>query len=126
MSILGIGTDIVEMARLEEAFARHGDRFKQRLLTDAELLLAAERNHTVSFYAGRWAAKEACAKALGCGIGKSCSFTDIEILNDENGRPQLQLNGTSRQTFEQLGGKNILLSISHEHRYAVATVVIEK
>ena len=125
MSIIGIGTDIVEMVRLEEAFARYGDHFKKRILTDAELELAVVRNHAVSFYAGRWAAKEACAKALGCGIGQHCSFTDIEILNDDSGRPEIVLYGSGKATFERLGGKKILLSISHERRYAVATVVIE-
>ena len=125
MSILGIGTDIVEMVRLEEAFARHGDHFKKRILTDAEQQLAADRNQAVSFYAGRWAAKEACAKALGCGIGQNCSFTDIEVLNNVSGKPEIILHGNGKATFEKIGGKKILLSISHERHYAVATVIIE-
>lgn len=124
MAIVGIGTDIVEMERLNGVFKRHGDHFRKRILTERELELAAARNHTISFYAGRWAAKEACSKALGCGIGEKCAFTDIEIVNDADGRPQISLRGNARATMEEKGGKSIHLSISHERHYAVATVII--
>ena len=125
MSILGIGTDIVEVERIADVIARHGGSFGKRLFTPAELELAASRGNPVSFYAGRWAAKEACSKALGCGIGSQCSFTDIEILNDGSGRPQLTLSGAALETFKQLGASAIHISISHEHHYATATVIIQ-
>ena len=123
MSIIGLGTDSVEMERIAGVLEKHGDSFKKRLLTAAENALASKRD-AVIFCAGRWAAKEACSKALGCGIGEQCSFTDIEILNAPSGQPEITLKGSALARFEQLGGKTIRLSISHERHYAVATVII--
>ncbi len=82
--IIGIGNDITECARIRTVLEKHGKTFLDHLLTEREQSLAGGR---LEFYAGRWAAKEAVAKALGCGIGTHCAFTDIEILNDEAGRP---------------------------------------
>ena len=124
MAIVGIGTDIVEIERLNEVLQSHGEQFKNRILTEKELDLAEKRHHALVFYAGRWAAKEACAKALGCGIGAKCKFTDIEILNDADGAPQAVLKGKALETLRQKGGCKIHLSISHERCYAVAMVVI--
>lgn len=124
MDIIGLGTDIVETQRIAAVLSRHRDSFRCRLLTAEEIVLAAEKGETVSFYAGRWAAKEACAKALGCGIGNDCSFTDIEILNDPSGKPQITLKNAGLATFKKIGAKKISLSISHEQHYAVATVII--
>ena len=124
MAVVGIGTDIVEIERLNTVFQRHGEQFQNRILTEKELELAAARHHALEFYAGRWAAKEACAKALGCGIGAKCRFTDIEILNDDSGTPQISLKGEALETLTQKGGCDIHLSISHERCYAVAMVVI--
>ena len=125
MSIIGIGNDIVETVRIADALSRHGEHFTKRLLTAAEATLASSRKDATTFYAGRWAAKEACAKALGCGIGEHCSFTDIEILNSPSGVPQITLRNAALETFTRLGGTRIHCTISHEHRYAVAMVVIE-
>lgn len=124
--IIGLGTDIVEVERIAEVVANHGDNFSRRLFTSAELELAAVRNYDPAFFAGRWAAKEACAKALGCGIGAQCSFTDIEILNDRAGSPKLTLSGAALATLEKLGGRSIHISISHERHYATATVIISR
>ena len=123
MSIIGLGTDIVEMQRIADVLSERGETFKKRLLTEAENNLPSKRDEVI-FCAGRWAAKEACSKALGCGIGKQCSFTDIEILNALSGQPEITLKGAALARFEQLGGKTICLSISHERHYAVATVII--
>ena len=125
MSIIGIGNDIVETGRIADALARHGEHFTKRLLTADEAALGSSRKDVTTFYAGRWAAKEACAKALGCGIGEHCSFTDIEVLNTPNGAPQITLRNAALETFTRLGGTRIHCTISHEHRYAVATVIIE-
>ena len=126
MSIAGIGTDIVEVARIADALERHGEYFKKRLLTEAEAAIADARKDAVTFYAGRWAAKEAIAKALGCGIGEHCSFTDIEIINNTAGSPQVARYNAAQETFRQLGGKEVMCSISHERNYAVATVIITR
>ena len=123
MSIIGLGTDIVEIERIADVLSKHGETFRKRLLTEAENALADKRD-AVTFCAGRWAAKEACAKALGSGIGEQCSFNDIEILNTPSGQPVITLKGAGLARFEKLGGKTIHLSISHERHYAVATVII--
>lgn len=124
MAIVGIGTDIVEIERLKKVLQSHGEQFRSHILTEKEQELAEKRHHATAFYAGRWAAKEACAKALGCGIGAKCQFTDIEILNDRSGTPQIVLRGKALETLAQRGGCKIDLSISHERCYAVAMVVI--
>ena len=121
---MNIGTDIVEISRIAEALERHGEQFKKRLLTEAEIALASTRKDAVTFYAGRWAAKEAVAKALGCGIGEHCSFTDIEILNDPAGAPQVNLYNAALETLKKSGNSKIMCSISHERSYAVAMAVI--
>ena len=111
---------------IASALERHGEYFKKRLLTEAEAVLAETRKDAVTFYAGRWAAKEAIAKALGCGIGEHCSFTDIEIINNTAGSPQVALYNAAQETFKQLGGKEVMCSISHERNYAAAMVVITR
>ena len=119
--IVGLGTDIVEIARMKAALARNGEHFMDRVFTAAEQREAGAR---LSYFAGRWAAKEAAAKALGCGFGSGCAFTDIEVLNDELGAPHLTCIAPAAQTFN--GGRlRFLVSISHEKAYAVATVMIE-
>ena len=112
MAVVGIGTDIVEIERLNTVFQRHGEQFQNRILTEKELELAAARHHALEFYAGRWAAKEACAKALGCGIGAKCRFTDIEILNDDSGTPQISLKGEALETLTRKGGCDIFTAPS--------------
>lgn len=121
--MIGIGTDITECERIGRVLEKHGDSFLEHLLTARE---KAESKGRLSYYAGRWAAKEAISKALGCGIGGQCSFLDIEILNDEAGKPEAVLTGSAAVTAEKLGAARILLSISHERHYAVATAVLEK
>ena len=125
MDILGLGTDIMESSRLEKVLARHADAFRQRVFTPRELdEAAAKKLAGTEYLSGRWAAKEAMAKALGCGIGANCSFTDIEVVNNALGAPEIVLSGSALATFTRLGGKKINISISHEKHYAVATVII--
>ena len=120
--IIGIGNDITECARIQAVLEKHGKTFLDHLLTEREQSLAGGR---LEFYAGRWAAKEAVAKALGCGIGTHCAFTDIEILNDESGRPYAVLSGAAQRTAAELRAERIHLSISHERHYATACAVLE-
>lgn len=123
--ILGIGTDIVSITRLEKAVNRSGEAFLERVFTDKERQAADKLRQAGSRLAGRWAAKEALAKALGCGIGEHCSWQDIEILNDASGRPVMTLRGAAEAQFKRLNGRNLHLSISHEENYATAVVIIE-
>lgn len=120
--IAGLGNDITECARIEQALEKHGELFLDHLLTGRE---KTESRNRLSYYAGRWAAKEALAKALGCGIGEKCAFTDIEILDNEAGKPEVHLSGAAEITAKQLKAGRIHLSISHEKDYAVATAVLE-
>ena len=120
--IVGIGNDITECARIGAVLEKHGQVFLDHLLTEREQAAGGGR---LEYYAGRWAAKEAIAKALGCGIGARCSFTDIEILNDESGKPLASLSGAAQRTAAELNVGRIHLSISHEKNYAAAVAVLE-
>ncbi len=119
--IVGIGTDIVQIARLAQSLEKIGTR----AFTPKELAYAESFRDSAAHLAGRWAAKEALAKALGCGFGGKCAWQDIEIVNDDSGKPVMSLTGTACETFAALGGKNIHLSISHEKDYATAFVILE-
>ena len=117
-----MGTDIVELARLEAAMNRGGDAFLQRVYTAAEL---EEGRSRLEYLGGRWAAKEAAAKALGCGIGSGCSFTDIEVTNSPSGAPVLTCEAPAAAALETQRRLHWHVSISHERAYAVATVIVE-
>ncbi len=123
--ILGIGTDITVISRIHSVFNDAGDVFLNRLLTDAEKAIFMEKKDGIKFLAGRWAAKEAFAKALGTGIGSVVGHRDVEVLNNDLGAPYLNYSGKLKNTLEQRGIKNALISISHDGDYAVATVVLE-
>jgi holo-[acyl-carrier protein] synthase len=122
--IIGIGTDIVELSRLEQAIRRGGDAFLKRVYTANELEKGRSR---LEYLGGRWAAKEAAAKALGCGIGSGCAFTDIDIATSPSGAPVLNCTAPAAKVLaEHHGGLRWHVSISHEHAYAVATVIVEE
>jgi len=115
VSITGIGTDICEVSRIEKLLNEKGEQFIKRVLTPEEI--KQKKQITPNHLAKRYAAKEAVAKALGCGIGESLSFQDIQITNQQNGKPELTVKGKEELTFH--------LSISDETEYAVAMVVAE-
>jgi len=124
--LIGLGTDIIEIERLEKSLERSGEAFLNHVYTQAELDACPEPPiRRREFLAGRWAAKEACAKALGTGIGLACSMQEVEILPGDQGRPVLTLLGNARQTADNLGVTACHVSISHEHAYACATVILE-
>lgn len=124
MDITGLGTDIVEVARVEKLLKEYGDDFCRRICSADELALAAAKGCRATFFAGRWAAKEAAAKALGCGIGKDCALTDISVINDSCGKPELHFSGAAAETAAKCGVSTAKISISHESAYAVATVIL--
>jgi holo-[acyl-carrier protein] synthase len=116
---LATGIDLLEIDRMREAIAIHGERFLNRVFTPLELEANAQK---VESLAGRFSAKEAVAKALGCGIG-DVSWKDIEILRAESGAPQLVLHGAAKRMAEDQGLTNWSLSLSHSKCHAVAMVV---
>lgn len=126
MAIIGLGTDIAEIERIEKALNRSGDAFAMRILADSEYQTFLSLKQKGRFLAKRFAAKEAASKALGTGIAHGVTFHDFVVSNDENGKPTLQLKNRAQQIAEQYQVSNILLSISDERHYAVATVVMEK
>ena len=118
-----VGLDAIEIARVAEAIAQHGERFLDRVFTDAERAHAQDRGASASqFYAGRFAAKEAVLKALGTGYAKGLAFHEVEILPGPDGDPRVTLHGAARARAAQLGLATILVSISHtrENAHAVA------
>ncbi|MBD3258499.1 holo-[acyl-carrier-protein] synthase [candidate division GN15 bacterium] len=121
MAVESIGVDVVEVARMEADIERYGDRFLQRILSDAEQSVLAERVDKAVFLAGRFAGKEAVIKALGRFLSDRPPYAEIEITNDPSGQPVVVLSDVVR---DMLGGASILISISHEKSYAVAMVVI--
>lgn len=126
MRITGLGTDIVEIARVSDLLAAHGDRFLRRCFTSAERQYFTEqqRGSLAGTVAGRWAAKEAFLKALRGEI-RHIPYQQIGVRREASGAPSLELTGQAAVALTQGGGQRVLLSISHERAYAVATVVIE-
>lgn len=116
---LATGIDLLEINRLRESVAAYGDRFLQRIFTSRELEDSARK---IESLAGRFAAKEAVAKALGCGIG-AVSWKEIEILRAGSGAPQLVLHGAAKQMASGKGLVTWSLSLSHSQSHAVAVVV---
>ena len=125
--IVGLGTDIIETARIDKLVERRGALALERVFTPAEIEKSKTRGKSISqFRAGRWAVKEALAKALGCGMGEKCSWQEIEVMNLDTGAPTVALSGTTKATADGLGVQQIHVSISHEQHYASAVVVLEK
>ncbi len=123
--IAGLGTDIVEIDRIIRMLEKFGEAFRRRICTPSELTEADRRRHASTYYAGRWAVKEATAKALGCGIGEHCAFTDVELANAPSGAPYLKLSGKAAEYAAARGGGRFHVSLSHEATYATAVVIWE-
>ena len=117
--MLRTGVDIIEVSRIDDAILRHGDRFFQRFYTLRELIEAEGRTPAL---AARFAAKEAAAKALGCGIG-DVGWKEIEVARDVRGGPQLVLHGAAKALAAELGLTEWSVSLSHTHEHAMAVVV---
>lgn len=122
--IRGMGTDMVEIARIERVLERRGDRFAQRVLGASEYQAFIAKNRSPAWLAKRFAAKEAASKALGTGIG-TVSWRDIEIINDQRGAPSLLFHGGGARRMADLGAGRAWLSLSDEAGLALAFVVLE-
>jgi holo-[acyl-carrier protein] synthase len=126
--ILGIGSDLVDIRRIEKVIARHGARFISRIYTDAEREKAERRATRIDTYAKRFAAKEACAKALGTGFRRGVFFKDMGVVNLPSGRPTMQLTGGALAQLRRITPKGyeprIDVSLTDEYPIAQAIVVI--
>ncbi|MDD9892745.1 MAG: holo-ACP synthase [Gammaproteobacteria bacterium] len=124
MAVLGVGTDIVSVSRIEQSWQRFGPKFAAQILHPNEVVELAGKNNAAAYLAKRFAAKEAVGKALGTGLGEGVSASNIEVKNKENGAPTVQLHGGAQKRLEALGGSQCQLSISDEKEYAVAFAII--
>jgi len=118
--LLRTGVDLIEISRIEEVVARHGKHYLERIYTPAELEQCGKRTESL---AGRFAAKEAVAKALGTGIG-DVSWKEIEVLGDEQNAPVLTLHGAAEKMAKEIGLTIWSVSISHSQSHSVALVVM--
>jgi holo-[acyl-carrier protein] synthase len=120
MSVVGIGTDIIECLRVAQMIERHGELFLTRVYTPYEIEYCSARKASTQHYAGRFAAKEAVLKALGTGWTRGVQWRDIEVRNDLGGKPKIALSGGAREMCERLGIGEMLISISHCRTHATA------
>jgi holo-[acyl-carrier protein] synthase len=118
--IKGLGSDFVEIERIKKSVERHGTHFLNRILSQQEQDYCYQFQEPFSHIAGRFAAKEAIAKAMGTGIGALLSWLDIEIINDTQGKPIVTLSETARKRFQN---PIIFLTISHSHDHALAVAI---
>lgn len=130
--ILGIGNDLLDMTRIEKTLERYGERFEMRCFTGYEREKAnsvSNHNRRISIYAKRFAAKEACAKALGTGFAEGVIMRDIGVVEDEKGRPFLKLKGGAYKKLQELMPEDmhpiLHLTLSDDPPFAQAFVIIE-
>ncbi len=123
--IYGVGTDIVNIDRIQKIILKNREGFIKRVLTEHEQALFANKSDSAAFCAKRFAAKEAFSKALGTGIGKVVSFQDLTVRNNENGKPHFIPSEKLRLYLLEKGIKQAHLSISDESQNAVAFVILE-
>ena len=123
--VIGVGTDLIEISRVQHSIARFGDRFLQRIYTPAEVEYCQGKKNAAESFAARFAAKEAAAKALGTGISRGVSWLEIEVTREPGGRPGLALSGCAAERANELGVAGISLSLTHSRDTALAVVVME-
>ena len=129
MSVLGTGIDIVENYRLKKLLLKKKSNFKNKIFTNNEIAYCEKKSNITNCYSKRFAAKEAFVKALGTGFRKNINFKDIEVVNNHYGMPYLLINKrviNKIKTSFKVKKFNILLSISDEKKYAIASVIISK
>ena len=124
--IIGIGTDIIDTRRIKNTIQRYGEKFKKRCFSNSEITRSENRFKVINSYAKRYAAKEACAKALGTGLAKGIFWKDIEVINNKFGKPFIKLHNNALRRIKRLTNKNynIEVSLSDEKNYAIANVII--
>jgi holo-[acyl-carrier protein] synthase len=127
MKIYGIGTDVVNIKRMDATLKRKGNKFKKRIFLPKEITYCERKKNSSSYYAKRFAAKEAFSKALGTGISSGINFIDIEVINDNSGKPEIKVMGTTLSYLKKKFKKKkykIYLSLSDDAPWAQATVLI--
>ena len=127
--ILGVGTDLANIDRIEGVLERYGDRFRNRVFTKTEQSKAEQRKDVAGTYAKRWAAKEACSKALGIGLRMGISWKDMAVRNLKTGQPIITVSGWAAERLREMTPKGhratIHVSLTDDHPWAQAFVLIE-
>jgi holo-[acyl-carrier protein] synthase len=123
--ILGLGIDLIEVARIESSYERFGERFLNRILHPAEIAYCLSHKAPGPFLAARFAAKEAISKAFGTGIGAQLGWHDMEVGRKPSGEPYVILHGAGQKLLEARGGRVVLLSLSHTQTHATAVAVLD-
>ena len=127
--ILGIGTDLANIDRIQGVLSRHGDRFRNRVFTETEQAKASRLKDEAGTYAKRWAAKEACSKALGTGLRMGIAWRDMSVTNLSSGQPVMKVTGWAKNRLDEMTPSDheavVHVSLTDDHPWAQAYVVIE-
>jgi len=123
--IVGTGVDLAEVPRIRASIERYGDRFVHRIFTPAEIAYVESKANRFERYAARFAAKEAGMKAIGTGWKRGVRWQDFEVANLPSGKPTLRLHGVAARIAEQLGVRNVSLSLTHTAELGMAHVILE-
>ncbi|MEP3233784.1 MAG: holo-ACP synthase [Hyphomicrobiales bacterium] len=127
--IIGLGSDLIRITRIEDTLARFGDRFTNRVFTDVERKKSDKRAERAASYAKRFAAKEACSKALGTGLSNGVYWRDMGVVNAPSGKPTMLLTGGAQKWLQSMMPEghtpSIHLTITDDHPWAQAFVIIE-
>jgi holo-[acyl-carrier protein] synthase len=127
--IIGLGNDLVDISRIEKTILTYGDRFIDRIFTPIERAKSDRRANRAASYAKRFAAKEACAKALGTGFSNGVFWRDMGVVNDSSGKPTMALTGGAMERLQKITPKGckayINVTITDDHPFAQAIVIIE-
>src|ERR1041384_8135588 len=121
--ILGVGIDIIEVARVQASHEKFGERFVSRILHPAEIAYCLSHKNPAPFIAARFAAKEAISKAFGTGIGAALGWHDMEICRKESGEPYVVLHGKGKELLEKRNARAVLISLSHTQNYAAVVAI---
>jgi holo-[acyl-carrier protein] synthase len=124
--IVGIGTDLVEVGRIQRSIKRWGERFLNRVYTERERAYASRKANAAERFAARFAAKEAGMKAIGTGWNLGVTWKDFEVVNQASGRPTVRLSGVAQQIANHLGVEHISISLTHTAEMAFAVVILER
>ena len=124
--VIGLGTDLIEIERIERSLARFGQAFLERVYTPGEVAYCErKRRNAAESFAARFAAKEAAAKALGTGISRGVSWKEFEVVRLPGQRPELEVSGRAAEIARHLGVNRFALSLSHSRGFALAVVIAE-
>src|ERR1700689_2841829 len=124
--VVGIGTDLMEIGRIQQSIDRFGERFLRRVFTPREIAYCQRKKNAAESFAARFAAKEAGAKALGTGISRGVGWLELEVAREARGRPTLQFHGRAAEIARHLGVMRTALSITHTAEVAMVSVILEK